>query len=719
MPVSAPLVAPGSGVTASDDVILEEARARWTRANDHEQSWRALALDDLRFVHGDQWDSNLMARRDRQGRPCLVINKLLQHVLQVVNDIRQNRPALLASPSDDKSDPETAAVVQGLFRHIEYASDGDTAYDTAAWGQVVMGKGYLRLVARHERSDSFDQELRIERILSPFAVYLDPGAQVPDGSDAEWGFVCADLSREAFAAQYRQSATEIGLSTTNDWKGLGHGLPDWVSKDGVRVADYYCRHWRDATLYRIGLPDGSWRDYVHTEKPPEGVEILAERPTKVGTVMHYKMTAHEILERTTWATSPWYVAVPIVRAVGLEMEIDGRRDYVGLVRFAKDPQRQYNAALSAAQEQVALAPKAPFAGYAGQFTDPKWAQANTESYVYLEADPQPAKWHPTWGPAPLPQRQAFEPAIQATMVLVDHATENLKATTSIYDAALGQRSNETSGVAIQRRQQQSQTSNFHFVDNLKKAQRAIGRSALSALPILYDTDRILRIIGEDDTPHTVRVNGPAERDGQPVMKDGQPQRFDLTQGQYDIVLSTGPSFATKRQEGAAVLQEALRAQPDLSWVMGDLFFRASDVPYREEMAERMKKAIALRTPGLVQEEGEETISPQHQGQMQQMEQQIGQLQEMLGEAQQKVEAQEAKIASEERIALWKIQGDLEKARLQAGDLTALASLQAQIDEMGQRLDMVGADEPFPPPPGPAGPPPEGEEPAMQPAGEGY
>jgi hypothetical protein len=67
-------------------------------------------LDDLRFMAGSpdnqwQWPADVLATRGAvQGqtinaRPCLTINKLPQHVRQVTNEQRQNRPAGKVIPS--------------------------------------------------------------------------------------------------------------------------------------------------------------------------------------------------------------------------------------------------------------------------------------------------------------------------------------------------------------------------------------------------------------------------------------------------------------------------------------------------------------------------------------------------------------------------------------------------------------------------------------------
>ena len=683
----------------TDEGILTLARQRWTRANDARSGWAAKSLEDGVFAAGEQWDIQDEAARDAAGRPSLVVDRILSMVVQVTNDIRQNRPALLVSPLGGGASKETAEVLQGLLRHIEYDSDADAAYDMAVWNAATGGLGWLALSAEYESPDSFDQVLKIGRVRNALAVVVDPGALSPVAADAEFGFILTDYSVEGFKAAFPDAVR----AQAPTWTTLGVSLPDWVSTDGCRVADYYCKEWTTATVYRVqppapldpqtGMPGPlpAPETYTGTEAPPEGTEILAQRPTRTCVVKHYKITADEILQRTVW---PGHY-LPLVRVPGMEIETRGSVDYIGLVRQAKGPQRAYNYAISAALENVALSPKAPFIGYAGQFSDPKWETANTDTFAYLEVDPVMAGG----APAPLPQRNYSEPPIAACMQLVQQAGQDLQAVTNVYDAALGNRSNETSGLAIQRRTAQSATGTLHFADNLKRSIRHVGRIALGVIPTLYDTARTLRIIGEDDTAQQVDVN-------QPTQKAGQPAVFDLTAGQYDCTVDSGPSYQTKRQEGSESLFQLMKTlPPQQSAVIGDLAVRASDIPYAAEAAERIKKTLP---PGIVPPEHDAQGAPDPH--LQQMQQQVQHLQQQVQEAQSGMAVEQAKIASAEKIARWRIEADLQKAEMDVSTKATLATLQHEMDVAHALIAEIQGG----PPAGPTGP--DGMPPMPQGAG---
>lgn len=627
-----------SGVR-TDDAILSEAQERFGWAESAESPWRAKALEDRTFALTEvQWDPITADKRQREGRPVLTVNRIKPMLLQLTNDVRQSTPMLLVSPVGN-ADVKVAEVWQGLIRHIEYDSDAAVAYDTAAFCAATDGKGYIRLSTAYESATSLDQVIRIERIRNPYAVYMDPGAQKQDGSDAEWCFVLSDMTWPAFRTRYPDSKhSKPDEGTTWSTASPGNELPDWVRSDGVRVADYYVREYHDAWVSLVQDPETGEQSVVTSRTPPPDVldpltgesrspvvqgpdGTPVQRQTRIPVVMHYQLTADEILGRTEWPGQ----YIPVVRVCGLEVEINGRVDYQGIVRGLKDAQRILNYALAGAVENVALAPKAPFIGPVGAFeSDPNWAQLNTTTPAYLAYD---VVYDKHGNPAPPPQRNFGEPPIQAVMQLVMAAADELKQM-GIPDAGMGQRSNETSGIAIQRRAQMAQTTWFHIVDNLQNSERHIGRVILDAGPRVYDTPRVLRIIGEDDSPQTVTVNAPTEHQGEQTT-------LDLTQTGFDVVLSSGPSYQTKRQETAdATLNLMKNLPPQQAAVISDLGVRALDIPYSAEMAERIKRTLP---PGVVQDNSQDPHVQQMQQQMAAMQQQIQALQ--AGEAYKAAELQ--------------------------------------------------------------------------------
>jgi hypothetical protein len=661
---------------SGDEELLRIAKERYNRSVEAEHEIRQDALDDLKFSIGDQWPADIKQARDKDRRPSLTINRLPQFIRQITNDQRQNRPAIKVSPVDDKADIETAKIYQGIIRHIENASNADTAYDTAFDSAARAGFGYFRIVTEYCDPMSFEQEIRIKRVPDRFSVRLDPNYQEPDGSDAEWGFVEEDITWDSYKAQYPNSK----LASATDRAALGDSHGDWIKEDTVRVTEYFFKEYREATIC-LCVDSNGQKFVAEKDKLPADVafQVVDERKTLISSVKWAKINAIERLEKTDWP-GKW---IPIIPALGEEVVIEGKRNLAGVVRYAKDSQRMYNYWKSAETETIALAPRAPYIGAEGQFEghEAQWRDANVRNIAFLQYKPKTVAGQLV----PPPQRQAFEPPVQAITQAGMFAADDMKATTGVYDGALGAKSNETSGIAIRARNTQSQTSNFHLIDNLSKSIRHCGRQLVDLIPKVYDTDRAIRILGEDGKEEVIRIN-------QEFIRNGKPVTYNLDVGKYDVSVSVGPSFETKRQEAVASMADMSRANPQLMQVAGDLMVQNMDWPGADEIAKRIRKTLP---PNIVDDEKNgQALPPQVQQQMGQMNQMIEQLTQQLNEANEKVETKTLELESRERIEMQKLQVQLqvELAKLDAQDARTL--FQAEIAQLEQRLNMLGQQIPF-------------------------
>jgi hypothetical protein len=610
--------------------LIKLAQERFKLASDATAGIREAALDDLRFVAGEQWPDDIRNQRAADKRPCLTINKLPQFTHQVLNEERQNRPSIQISPVDDGGDPETAKVLQGLIRHIEVQSGADFAYDTGFEGAVNAGFGAFRVLTEYVDESSFDQQISIKRIRNPWCVYFDPSAQEPDYSDANWCLVIEDMSPEAYRAAFPDSELAKG-----PWEALGNKAPGWVTSKHARIAEYWWIEQAPATLCLIRTERG---DVVLPKgEVPEGSLILKERSSTVRQVKWAKINGVEVLDRRDDYPGRY---IPIVPVLGDELDVDGDVRLISLIRHAKDPQRMYNYWASAETEAIALAPRAPFIAAEGQLEgyERMWQEANTRNFPYLVYKPK------TLGGslAPAPQRQAAEPAIQAISHARLMSADDMKSTTGIYDASLGARSNETSGRGILARQRESDVATFHFSDNLARAIRHCGRILLDLIPRIYDTPRVLRIIGADNTPSTVKVN-------QPTVVDGVERIFDLTAGRYDVTVQVGPSFNTKRQEAVASMSELARAYPPLMQLAGDLIVKNMDWNGADEIAERLEAALPPELKPQKDGDQKPAIPPEVQQTMQAMGQQHEMLTAKVHELMDTLEGKELELRAEQSM----------------------------------------------------------------------
>lgn len=695
-----------------DAEFLEEARERFELAEKAERLIRERGQDDLRMRAGDQWDEDIKNRRIADKRPCLTVNRLPQFVRQVSNDQRQNRPAILVSPVDDKADPKTAEVLQGIIRHIEYDSGADAAKDTAFDCAANTGLGYFRVITEYSDPMSFDLDIKIKRIRNQFSVYIDPDAKEPDRSDMRWAFIVDDFSEEEFEARYPDAEICKGGSTA--WETARQIAPAWMQGKGVRVAEYFCMTTTKATL--VMLADGTVMLEEDLEKAleldPQMVPpvVLKQRNTEIPSVRWCKIIGTEILEDTVWP-GQW---IPIIPVLGDELEVDGQVILEGVIRHAKDQQKILNVMVSTEAESIGLVPKAPWIVAEGQLEGnyaKDWKDANTKTFAYLTYKPISLNGQPV----PAPQRVFGEANVQAVTNARLMAQDDMKALVGIFDSALGAKSNETSGIAIRARQNQAGTANFHLVDNLTRANRHLGRILIDLIPKVYDAPRVARIIGEDGEEKVVRVN---ERFKDPAT--GKEIIYNLGVGKYDVRVTTGPSFATKRQEAAASMMSLAQADPTFTQKAGDLLVKNMDWPGAQEIADRLRKFMP---PQALSEDGQGQVPPEVQAKMQalagQIQQQgalIEQLTGALNAAREQMDSKAMELASKERIAAMQTQADLLKTWATLDQKDSAMALKAELDQIQAQLERLSTPMLTPSPlDDPAEPPMVGGMPGMAPA----
>jgi hypothetical protein len=707
----------GSNPTGPDDHRdkLAEMRHRYKMALGAYSDSREDELDDLRFMAGSpdnqwQWPADVLQTRGSvQGqtinaRPCLTINKLPQHVRMVTNEQRQNRPSGKVIPADDNADVQVAAIYDGMVRHIEYMSDADVAYDTACENQVTYGEGYIRILTEYCDENSFDQDLRIGRVRNSFSVYMDPMAQDPTGADAEFCFITEDLTKEEYEREYPNAAPLSSMLAS----GVGDQyLSQWLDENTVRIAEYFYYTHKKETL-NLYPGNNSFFEGTPEDKDMKrmGVKPIRSRQVDRKKVMWMKTNGFEVLQEQEWA-GKW---IPVVRVIGNEFEVEGQIYISGLVRNAKDAQRMYNYWTSQEAEMLALAPKAPFIGYGGQFEgyEMQWKTANTTNWPYLEVNPDVTDG--AGAVLPLPQRAA-PPLPQTGLIQAKMgASEDIKSTTGQYDASLGVGGNERSGRAILAREKQGDTGTYHYVDNLARAIRHITRQLVDMIPKIYDTERIARIVGIDGEVDMVKIN-PEQPEPVKEIRDVDTgilieKIYNPGVGRYDVVVTTGPSYMTKRQESMDAMSQILQGNPQLWAVAGDLFVKNMDWPGAQELAARLAKTI---DPKLLENGDKDPALQAAEQQIQAMGQEMEQMYAMMQNFQKSVEVQdlerknfEAEIkayqAETQRISAVQagmtpeqiqdiVMGTI-AAALDTGDLVG-QELERQSMEMPQEMSMEG------------------------------
>lgn len=679
-----------------NEEIVARAHKRFKECQEWEGDARQRFKDDIEFLFADpdnqcQWDAAVRARRQIAGLPMVTINKTHTHWLHVVNQMKENLPAITVKPTGDEATYESAQIYGAVIRHIQVKSQASTAYKIAAQNQVGGGIGYWRLVTEYADDKSFDQEIRIKQVPDPLCVVLDKNIRNQDGSDAEYGFVYEDMPEDKFERKYPSIKLPAGSG--------GDGVQSWIMKGTVRVANYYEVETRKEWLYAVPRDDGGTdfiresdmeageRTLLATMAKQEGANVLRRRVDK-RTVRTYVIAGNQIAEKGTWAGA----YIPIIRVPGEEIVIEGRLDRKGLTRYLKDAQRAFNYNASASLEYGALQSKSPYVApvEAIEGLENYWATANTQNHSYLPYNSADENGNAI----PKPERQQPPSSAPAYTEGMQVAERELMMASGQYEATFSEQGNEVSGVSITKRQKQGERVTYHFPDALNDALRFTGVQLIDLIPKVYDTKRVLRIMAEDGEEQIVTID-PEQKQALVMQKQAQENRvraiFNPAVGNYDVVVDPGPSYDTKREEAFEALTNLIVGNPAMAQVIGDLYMAVADFPIADKLRERMRNWINATNPGVVGD----GPTPQEQQLMQQLQaaaDMIKQLQEALVEKQSALDIESRRLdmdalnhlalrmenERQETTAAFKAETDRLKAILAALDPTILTLIAEKL-----------------------------------------
>lgn len=570
--------------------LLKQARERFQESMDAEQTNRDKSIFDQKFENGEQWTEAELA--DRAGRPCFVINKVAGTIKQVSGEMRQNTPAIKVRAVDDRGDKAIADIFTGLIRDIENKSDARAVYDYGANCAVRGGYGYWRILTDYENECSFDQEIRIKRVVNPQSVYFDQSSVEPDYSDAEYAFISEMMKRDTFKKKYPK------IDPASWEEGLGEERQEWATEDGIRIVEFFYKE--DAERHIFELYDGkvievknpktNTQPMVLDDETGESKDVEYVIGDKMEEALPFKRTRRILGQKIMWTKlcgggvlegpQEWAGRyIPIIPCLGEEVWIEGERILRSAIYHSIDAQKLYNWARSNAVETLAMAPKQPF------LVTPEEIEGHEAMWQSAHKSPRPYLLYNDTGRGTPQMSQPSMPNNAATKEAM-HAADDIKATTGIFDASLGAKSNETSGKAIAERRAQGNISTYTYTDNQMRAIKYTGKILVDLIPKIYDTERVVRLLNEDGSEAWAKINVTDQMTGKVITND-------ISVGRFDVVVDTGPAYMSRRMEAADGLMMLAQTAPQYAPVLIPRIAKSLDWPDSDEVGEELR---ALNQP---------------------------------------------------------------------------------------------------------------------------
>lgn len=578
-----------------EELLLTRVKRHWKYVVEWEGTWRDRFVEDVKFANADerngyQWPNSIRRNREVDNKPCLTMNLVRQHNLQISNDMRKNKSEVSYVALGNGATVESALAMRQIARRIEMHSAAQDVYTHARKYQVDGGLGWWRLATDFPSIETFDQEIYIKGIQDPLAVFMDPDIKEKSGRDAKWAFVYDEMPRETFKQKYPKYAYLSGANEPLD----GSLLDGWITKDAVRVAEYFEIETKDDTL--VSFVFQGERKTIRLSRIPKNAqkEILADpktrtRPIKVPQVMWYLIVGNTKVDEREWPGK----FIPLIRCVGEELVVDGILDRKGHTRAMIGAQRMLNYNASAQVEFVALQGKTPWVAtvQAVEGYESMWNSANTVNHSVLIYNGLMDDGETPIPPPSRTQPPTASPAYQAGM---DTAFQQIMMVSGQWQAQMGMQGNERTGAAIGKRQQQADTATYHFQDNYESALIFTAEQIADLVQKIYDTKRVLMILGDNDESYELTVDPAAEAAYQQQLAyDGSVAKrvFNPSMGDYTVAPSVGPSVASADEETANALTLMVTQAPTLTPIVGDLLVGSMQFPKAQEAARRLRRLV--------------------------------------------------------------------------------------------------------------------------------
>lgn len=663
-----------------DKEIVQKYEDHFQVSEDLYGANKKQAKSDTNFSHGDQWDASAKAQRSQPGkeRPCLVVNKTDPLVRRVVNEFIGQKISLTAKPSGDIHDPMAGQIVSAVLASIEKNSRATKAYKWAMDCSTRGGIGYIRVDDEFANDNTFDHTIKIKSIRNPGTVSYCTDCEDLYGFDAYQVSIKEPIShskalRKGLSLEKLKKAdvnTKVWNKTENNFEAA-----EFFYKDETLVKKYLVQLGPQKTV----VTEKELQEIITTNQlQPEAVAKMILDSRKVpSNVVYQCYIVNGILVADPVELNGSFI--PVIRFVGRECLIDDKLDLRGLTRNSRDSNQMYNVMTSLLVERIGLAARVPYIGAQGTFNgfEDDWKNINKSNDPYIEYNPISVNGQVLPGPSRNDTTSA-DPGIQNYLAI---SAEDIKATSSLYDASLGATSNETSGKAINARASLGTLATSDFADNALMAIEQVGRVVLDMIPRVLSPEQIAQMMGDDFTAKRI--------DGKTIIvedKKGKQAKIDIYSGKFDIQISARANDLTRREHTMEALSMLSSKSQTNAELLADVVVSNMDIKDGDKIANRFKALLPAEV--IAAEEGLEKDNPELDALQKHSEKIIAEMQAVQQEATAKLQDLELKVKDKTmEYNLKKQELELKEREVEIKERESIAKISTE-EVPGKLLPMV-------------------------------
>lgn len=683
---------PEEDIPHPSDFETAEKYVAWVRKQreddiDFDRLNRKRGREDSEFAAGYQWAAEDLQRREDQGAPSLTFNRsfsLLRQKLGARSKIRVG-PRILPESVGDQYDA-IASIREGLMRNIERISDCGSCDSIVSQNQLVAGVGAYEIAVDFANNDVFEHDIFIRPVFDPFTVTWDRLSVEPTGRDARHAMVETMLDIEDFKKAYpKASTTSIDDQENSHSSSFGHhrvSHGDWLTDKTVRVATVWRVRERKRRLALLAngdvieIPedqdpaafskqDGEGELITVVRHPDTGEPVVRDSPVKF--VEGVITNGVEILK------GPFELPidrVPLIRVPGWVIPIGERVERFGLFSFAKDAMRFHNYVRSDRIERIIF--RARFGWTANeeeiQGREALWANSHlARNAIGLHKGPS--------GGGP---QQVQPPTVdQAAILESESAVQDILDIFDVRPQPAPGGTTPPTASSLEMLQSISDVSNIVFDEAYFAGKREVYRTINQLIAFVYDTPRLVKVLGNDDQLKTAALNDPMN-----------PESVDVTLGKYSVSVDVGPSLLSRRAQSVEFMKTMINSNPDSASIVFDKFIELQNIQGGDVLARRWRERAGIQ-------DEEEANTPEAQAaaqqaaqlQQQQLEQQMALAQAEVDLKLAEIEVRKADAAAKQATAESEIaQGDQRSLTARAVVLEA----QAKVQEITARTRLAEA-----------------------------
>jgi len=666
-------------MAVKDSKRAQEIRADVRRWDDANKRNNAHYHEMMNFILGQQWEDQEAKLFEDYKKMPLTANKLAPMMNHMVGDQRRNTPNLQIEP-DDGVDEQVAEVREALIKDISLSSDATVVYQTAFEQAVIGGFSAYAILPKYESNRNFDQIPEFMEFKDPTKCFWDLGATHYCKVDGMFSGFRDTVSRKKFRSVYGDDVEkDIGNSST-DVTQSDNVTTTFSDENSIIIINHFGRESSQSLLYQLSdgtcvtaadlkklkkMTIGKSKFYLNDDKP---VTIVKEREIVVDKIIWSKWGGDYKLEETVFPTT---TLLPVLFVDQKSFwDKTGKQVVRSFFKDAKDTQRFINYLRTQIAYLIKVSRYDQFmvsrSNVRGADTQAMWRDpATQQGGLWYDESPSGAK----------PERLDPPELSQSLMLQYESATQDLQATTGIYQTMMGDQGNEISGEAIDSRIRTGSYNTYIPRSALDRAITTGGAVIDEMVPHLYDSERVVRLNLKSTGTTKVTLNKQKDEYGTDIEND-------MTKGNYKIRLVAGQSLEGQKADDLESMDTVLAKNPALFTLIADLYAEALPMANSIEIRNRLRTQVP---PEIIQAgKTGKPIPPKPQPPDPMVQLKMAELQMRQSEAQMKMQAEIKKLELQEQqmitnahIAGADFGKEIQKIQMEREEIQAHAAEQQQ------------------------------------------